>query len=68
MIGAGAVGVSVCEYLLLNGACDSLVLVDLNQEKAQGEILDLATPQTSPLASFYSPATGAMPIAPEVVW
>ena len=40
VIGAGAVGVSVCEYLLLNGACDSLVLVDLNQEKAQGEILD----------------------------
>ncbi len=40
VIGAGAVGVSVCQYLLLNGACDSLVLVDLNKEKAEGEILD----------------------------
>ncbi|GAA4496310.1 L-lactate dehydrogenase [Pseudaeromonas paramecii] len=40
VIGAGAVGVSVCQFLLDNGACDTLVLVDLNQEKAQGEILD----------------------------
>ena len=40
VIGAGAVGVSVCQYLLLNGACDSLVLVDLNAQKAEGEILD----------------------------
>lgn len=40
VIGAGAVGVSVCQYLLLNGACDNLVLVDLNDEKAKGEILD----------------------------
>ncbi|MEZ7862966.1 MAG: L-lactate dehydrogenase [Aeromonadaceae bacterium] len=40
VIGSGAVGVSVCQYLLLNGACDNLVLVDLNDEKAKGEILD----------------------------
>ena len=40
VIGAGAVGVSVCQYLLLNGSCDNLVLVDLNDEKAKGEILD----------------------------
>lgn len=40
VIGAGAVGVSVCQYLLLNGACDTLVLVDLNREKATGEIMD----------------------------
>lgn len=41
IIGTGLVG-SSCGYALVNqGVCDELLLIDLNQEKARGEMLDL---------------------------
>ncbi len=41
IIGTGFVGMS-CAYALLNqNACDELVLIDINEEKAKGEAMDL---------------------------
>ncbi|MFM2482696.1 lactate/malate family dehydrogenase [Celerinatantimonas sp. YJH-8] len=40
IIGAGAVGVSICNYILALGNCSELVLLDTNQERAEGELLD----------------------------
>ena len=41
IIGTGFVGMS-CAYALLNqNACDELVLIDINTEKAKGEVMDL---------------------------
>lgn len=42
IIGLGNVGVSTVFYLINQGLCDEIVLIDLNEEKAFGEVLDLA--------------------------
>lgn len=48
VIGAGAVGIDLCHYILNVGECRELVLLDLNHEKAEAEQLDFA--HTSALA------------------
>lgn len=40
VIGAGAVGVGVCNYILALGSSRELVLYDRSIERAQGEVLD----------------------------
>ncbi|QSX35185.1 hypothetical protein JYB87_08330 [Shewanella avicenniae] len=40
VIGAGAVGVAVCNYVLALGNCRELVLLDQNKSKAEGELMD----------------------------
>lgn len=42
VIGAGAVGVEICNFILNLGECRHLVLVDLNKEKAKGEQMDFS--------------------------
>lgn len=41
IIGTGFVGMSFAYALLCEGVCDELVLVDVNQKKAEGEAMDL---------------------------
>lgn len=41
LVGAGAVGSSYAYALMNQGITDELVLVDLNEEKAQGDVMDL---------------------------
>lgn len=41
LVGTGAVGSSYAYALLNQGVCDELVLVDLNEEKAKGDVMDL---------------------------
>jgi L-lactate dehydrogenase len=41
VIGAGAVGSTTAYTLLLRGRMDELVLIDVNQEKAMGDALDM---------------------------
>lgn len=40
VIGAGSVGVGVCNYLLTLGSVSELVLLDNNLERAEGEVFD----------------------------
>ena len=41
IIGTGLVG-SSCGYALINqGVCDEILLIDINQERATGEMIDL---------------------------
>jgi L-lactate dehydrogenase len=40
VIGAGAVGVGICNYLLTMGSVSELVLLDQNVERAEGEVFD----------------------------
>lgn len=40
IIGAGAVGVEICSFILHMGQCRELVLVDLNKQRCQGEQMD----------------------------
>ncbi|WP_261817332.1 lactate/malate family dehydrogenase [Vibrio gallicus] len=40
VIGAGAVGVGVCNYVLTLGMASELVLLDRNLDKAEGEVFD----------------------------
>ena len=42
VVGAGQVGATTAYTLLLSGLASDLVLIDLNEKKAQGEVLDLA--------------------------
>lgn len=42
VIGAGQVGATTAYTLLLSGLVSELVLIDLNEQKVQGEVLDLA--------------------------
>ena len=41
LIGAGMVGMSYAYALLNQNACDELVLIDLDRERARGEAMDL---------------------------
>ena len=41
VIGAGLVGSSTAFSLLTQGVCDEILLVDINQERAHGEMMDL---------------------------
>lgn len=41
IVGTGAVGSSIAFQLVIQGVCDEIVLMDLNQRKAQSEALDL---------------------------
>ncbi|PLR69848.1 MULTISPECIES: L-lactate dehydrogenase [Bacillaceae] len=41
LIGTGSVGSSYAYALMNQGICDELVLVDLNEEKAKGDVMDL---------------------------
>ncbi len=41
LIGTGAVGSSYAYALMNQGICDELVLVDLNEDKAKGDVMDL---------------------------
>ncbi|QIA65546.1 L-lactate dehydrogenase [Vibrio astriarenae] len=40
VIGAGAVGVGICNYLLTMGSVSELVLLDNNLKRAEGEVFD----------------------------
>ena len=40
VIGAGMVGVSLCNYLMTLGSVRELVMIDQNADKARGEMLD----------------------------
>ncbi|USD42388.1 L-lactate dehydrogenase [Vibrio sp. SCSIO 43135] len=40
VIGAGAVGVGICNYLLTLGSVSELVLLDQNLDRAEGEVFD----------------------------
>lgn len=40
VIGAGAVGVGICNYLLTIGSVSELVLLDQNLQRAEGEVFD----------------------------
>ena len=42
IIGAGAVGVGICNYLLSMGDCREIVIVDLNRERSEGEQMDFS--------------------------
>ncbi|WP_409296307.1 L-lactate dehydrogenase [Peribacillus sp. SCS-26] len=42
LVGTGAVGSSYAYSLINQGLCDELVVVDLNEEKAKGDVMDLA--------------------------
>ncbi len=41
IVGTGFVGMSFAYALLCDGACDEMVLIDVNKEKALGEAMDL---------------------------
>ena len=41
LIGTGMVGMSYAYALLNQNACDELVLIDLDKERAKGEAMDL---------------------------
>ncbi|PWW20453.1 L-lactate dehydrogenase [Cytobacillus oceanisediminis] len=41
LVGNGAVGSSYAYALLNQGLCDELIIVDLNEEKAKGDVMDL---------------------------
>ena len=42
IVGAGAVGTEILSYLMLLGNVSEIVLVDKNQKKAEGEIMDFS--------------------------
>lgn len=64
VIGAGFVGSTFAYALLLSGLAEEIILIDVNQEKAKGEAMDLehAVPFSQPTRIFsgdYSDCAGA---------
>ena len=64
IIGSGFVGSSIAYATLIQGLCTELVLIDSNQDKAEGEVMDLShgLPYTSPMeirAGQYRDCRGA---------
>ena len=64
VIGAGNVGATFAYTLLLQGKASEIVLIDANQGKAEGEVMDLnhAVPATNPVrvwAGDYKDCAGA---------
>ena len=51
VIGAGSVGATVANDLMIQGVASEIVLVDINTKKAKGEAMDIY--QGAP---FHSPA------------
>ena len=43
IIGAGNVGVTTAFCLQNQGLCDEIILIDINRDKALGEVLDLSS-------------------------
>lgn len=41
IVGCGLVGSSTAFSLVTQGVCDEIMMIDINQEKAQGEVMDL---------------------------
>ncbi len=41
IVGAGLVGSSTAFSLITQGVCDEVALIDINEERAQGEVMDL---------------------------
>lgn len=41
VLGAGNVGASIAYTLTLDGVCSELILIDINEKKAQGEAMDI---------------------------
>ena len=41
LVGTGMVGMSYAYSLLNQNACDELVLIDVNKQRAEGEAMDL---------------------------
>lgn len=64
IIGAGSVGATIAYTLVATGSVAEIVLIDVNEAKAQGEALDIrqATPYLSPVKIYcgtYEDATGS---------
>ena len=64
IIGAGSVGATVAYTLVATGSVAEIVLIDVNEAKAQGEALDIrqATPYLSPVKIYcgtYEDAAGS---------
>ncbi len=64
IIGAGSVGATVAYTLVATGSVAEIVLIDVNEEKAKGEALDIrqATPYLHPVKIYcgsYEDATGS---------
>ena len=64
IIGAGSVGATVAYTLVTTGSVAEIVLIDVNEAKAQGEALDIrqATPYLSPVKIYcgtYEDAVGS---------
>lgn len=61
MIGVGAVGASAAYALMISGLAAEIVLIDVNEAKAEGEAMDLM--HGSPLFALSRFARARMPIA-----
>lgn len=64
IIGSGFVGSSIAYATLIRGLCTEMVLIDVNREKAEGEVMDLShgLPFVSPVeirAGGYEECSGA---------
>lgn len=55
IVGVGNVGATFAYALLLSGLASEMVLIDANQTKAEGEVMDLnhAIPFTNPVKIYY---------------
>ena len=64
IIGTGSVGASICYAMSLKGTASEIVLIDINEKKAEGEALDIRqgmpySPQNKIYAGTYEDAVGS---------
>ena len=64
ILGAGNVGATVAYTLATDGMCSEIVLVDINKDKAEGEVMDISqglafSPAVKLTAGDYSDAAGS---------
>jgi L-lactate dehydrogenase len=68
IVGVGAVGATAAYALMISGLADEIVLIDVNEHKAEGEAMDLmhGSPFVRPMAIYpgrYGDCTGAQVVA-----
>ena len=64
VIGAGSVGATVANDLMIQGIASEIVLIDINKEKAFGEAMDIYQGATFCSLPLYVPVIILMPRIP----
>ena len=63
VIGAGSVGATIAYTLSNEDIATEIVLIDINKQKAEGEVMEITRMQRTPISSSLRPAWPENPVS-----